>query len=144
MQTRLAVSLPPGWTDISHDNVDGPPTYVRQGDASGSLQISIQAQHAGGVDPDPTAEQLIALAEGVVLREESAEVRGRAAGQCVFGHYGTVLARVDAFSWVQIWVLSNGRDFMMATHICADEPSEVEVNEAGWIVKHADLWLARS
>jgi hypothetical protein len=137
---RLAVELPRGWLDVSHENPGGPSTFARDGDqASGALQLSVQAEYRGGVVPNPRAEDLVAFAEGVATKGGDTEVRGRSSGRCALGLYGTVLCRVPGYSWCQVWVLSNGTDFVLATHTCVEEPSEAEVNEASWVVKNVTL-----
>ena len=138
--TRLRVELLPDWRDISLENLGGPPSFVRDSsDESGALQISIQALFAGGKTPDSSHEHLIRLAEGVALNTPDAKLRGRSSGVCSLGQYGTVLASRQDYSWFQVWVLSNGKDFVLATHISVDEPDEEEVNEASWIVKNSTI-----
>lgn len=137
---RLQVELPPDWSDVSAENPEGPPTFVRNSeDSSGALQISIQAEYTGGKIPNPTVEELIEFAEGVATSDQEAEIRGRSNGECRLGTYGTVLARTAEFSWIQVWVLSNGKDFVLATHFSVEEPSNEEVQEASWTVKNVAL-----
>lgn len=134
---RLSIKLPPQWHDRSADNPKGPSTFVRDSSVSGgALQISIQAEYKSGNVPNPTAEQLIAFAEGIATKSGNTQIRGKKSGSCVLGQYGTVLVKEPKYSWIQVWVISNGRDFVLATHTCVDEPSEAEVNEASWIVKN--------
>jgi hypothetical protein len=140
MENTLVVQLVTGWIDISHENRNGPPTFVRENEGNGVLQISVQAEFVGGKQPLPTPEALVDLAERTMMSAGTeVEIRGRATGQCAIGHYGTALARVDDVSWFQIWVMSNGADFIMASLVCEDEPAEKEVGEASWIVKNTTL-----
>jgi hypothetical protein len=137
---RLKVELPPGWSDVSAEHPEGPPTFVRDAeDTTGALQISLQAEYTGGKVPDPTVDELIEFAEGVATSDQEAEIRGRSSGECRLGTYGTVLAQNVEFSWIQVWVLSNGKDFVLATHFSVDEPSNEEVQEASWTVKNVAL-----
>jgi hypothetical protein len=140
VRRQLAIALPPNWRDVSHENPQGPATFVRDShEASGALQVSVQAEYVSGPVPNPTPEQLIAFAERIAAAQGQAEVRGRSSGACAMGRYGTVLMRLPGYSWLQVWVLSNGRDFVLATHTSVDEPSEEEVNEASWVVKNVGL-----
>jgi hypothetical protein len=138
--SRLSIQLPPNWLDLSHENPDGPATFARDtAESSGALQVSIQGEYIRGVVPNPTADQLVAFAEGIATSDPDAQLRGTSSGQCALGQYGTVLARLPGYSWLQVWVLSNGQDFVLATHTSVDEPSEAEVNEASWVVKNVML-----
>jgi hypothetical protein len=39
----------------------------------------------------------------------------------------------------QLWYLSNGFDFVLATHVCCDEPEAAEIAEAQQIVGLIEL-----
>ena len=56
-------------------------------------------------------------------------------GPCVFGTMGTAVFRSSEYPRIQIWHLSNGRDFIMVTHICPTEPDPVEISEVQEIVR---------
>jgi hypothetical protein len=137
---RIVVHLPPHWIDSSKDNPNGPTTFHSTADnACGALQVSIQAEYVSGVIPNPSGDQLIAFAESIAFKDGEVDVRGRKSDSCALGNYGTILVRSTDYSWLQVWVLSNGKDFVLATHLCIDEPSPAEVNEASWIVKNIKL-----
>ncbi|WP_133166930.1 hypothetical protein [Solimicrobium silvestre] len=132
--------MPPSWVDLSSENADGPSTFIKEDpESTGALQISIQAEYHGGTIPNPIPEQLVSYAEGIVNKNAHVQIRGRSTGKCKMGTYGTVLASLLRHSWCQIWVLSNGNDFVLASHTSVDEPSEAEVNEASWVVKNISL-----
>jgi hypothetical protein len=140
MKPALNIVLPKNWRNVSGENPDGPPTFCRENDACGALQVSIQALYQGGAVPNPKPEDLIDPAEDVARSaDEQIEIRGRSSGRCALGNYGTVLVSIPEFEWFQVWVLSNGRDFVLATHTCESEPTEDEVNEASSIVKTVTL-----
>ena len=66
------------------------------------------------------------------------KVRGRksiskSSGECAFGKYGTVIAKGEAPEHVQIWMLSNKREFILITHTCASDPDPEEIEEASQI-----------
>lgn len=136
---RLKISLPQNWNDVSKENPKGPPTFCRASDGCGALQISLQAEYKGGEIPNPKLEDLIEFANNIAQKFGEVQVRGRASGTCALGTYGTVLVATPELAWAQVWVLSNSKDFVLATHICESEPSEDEVNEASGIVKHVTL-----
>ncbi|MFZ6757842.1 hypothetical protein ACO0K9_11595 [Undibacterium sp. Ji50W] len=139
---RLVVELPPGWGDHSSENADGPATFIKEDSESpGALQISIQAEYRGGAIPNPIPEQLVTFAERIVKKNADVQIRGRSTGQCNIGTYGSILASFSGISWCQIWVLSNGKDFVLASHTSVDEPSEAEVNESSWVVKNIGLQM---
>jgi hypothetical protein len=128
--SRLCVTLSPGSVDASSENPSGPATFVRESEEpSGALQISLQGEYVRGPLPNPSPDQLIRFAEGIATKEPGAELRGRSSGECALGTYGTVLARITGCAWMQAWVMTNGRDFVLATHTSIDEPTESEVND---------------
>ena len=137
---RLKIVLPPDWQDVSAENPSGPSTFCRRSETkSGALQISIQAEYKGGVIPNPKPDELIQFAETTAHNFGQITLRGRSSGKCAIGIYGTVLVSASDFEWVQVWVLSNSRDFVLATHTCSKEPSPEEVEEASTIVNNAIL-----
>jgi hypothetical protein len=54
-------------------------------------------------------------------------------GKCEFGIFGTVVVKGDSPAHVQVWVLSNQREFILITHVCGNEPDPQEVAEANEI-----------
>jgi hypothetical protein len=47
--------------------------------------------------------------------------------------FRTVVARGEAPVYFQVWVLSNGREFILVTHTCDREPTPDEIAEANEI-----------
>ncbi|SHH09600.1 hypothetical protein [Massilia sp. CF038] len=139
-ELRLSLVLAPNWEDISSGNPDGPATFApADSDCDAALQISIHAEYTGGVIPDPTPAQLVTLAERVIERNGEADIRGRATGECAIGTYGTVLASTDEAAWFQIWFLSNGKDFVLASFISSEEPTDEQASQASWMVENLQL-----
>jgi len=58
-----------------------------------------------------------------------------ASGRCAFGKFGTAIFRTAENPRVQVWKLSNGKDFILVTQIFPAEPDAMEVQEAEQIVK---------
>jgi hypothetical protein len=141
---RAKITLPRNWLDISKDNPGGPPTFCRDSDDSGALQISVQAEYESGEVPNPTAEDLVGLAENTAIREPGATIRERLSGTCAIGTFGSVVTSWPDCPHVQIWWLSDGRDLVLATHICSVVPPVAEIREARQIIQAAVLrkgWL---
>jgi hypothetical protein len=139
MKANIEVELPENWQDISHENPEGPPTFIRSSeDAAGVLQMSIQSLYESGPVPDPTYNDLIRLSEHVANLQE-AELFERYRDDCHIGKFGCVIGRSAELARIQIWTLTNGRDFILATFLCTDLPSSEETAEAEGIVKTASL-----
>ena len=139
MAAQLKVALLPGWEDITHENPEGPPTYVRSGEnAAGVLQMSIQALHDSGNPPNPTYGELIRLSEHVAATQE-AGITQRYWGDCDFGKFGCIVGNSSELPQIKIWTLSNGGDFILATFLCIEVPSDEEAEQAETIVKSVQL-----
>jgi hypothetical protein len=63
----------------------------------------------------------------------------RQCGPCVFGNMGTAVFSSPEFPRFQAWYISNGRDFIIASHTCAQEPDPEEVAEVQFIVSEVTL-----
>jgi hypothetical protein len=139
MRKRLQITLPEGWSDYSKENPDGPPTYLRdKSEVPGPLQVSF-AHYQSGVIPNPTYDDLVGIATGTGKLIEGSEVVKTSSGDCDFGRFGSAIFRSPETPRMQSWHLSNGRDFIMVTHICPEEPDPEEVEEVQEIVKHLTL-----
>src|SRR5262245_30083387 len=131
MAKRLRVRLLPNWADGSRDNPGGPATFYRtDSEVSGALQLSLLTEYVGGQVPNPTGGELIELAQGHGEHYEAGELVQTGSGACHLGTFGTAIFRSDEYPRIQFWYLSNGRDFVLATHVCTVEPDNVEVAEA--------------
>ena len=139
MWKRLKIVLPEGWSDHSHENPEGPPTFIRdRSQVPGAVQVS-SAQYKGGAVPNPIPDDLIALSRGIGERQEAARLLETHSGECTFGIWGTAVFRTSECQRFQIWHLSNGRDLIFITHICCDEPDPDELAEAQDIVNRLNL-----
>jgi hypothetical protein len=129
----LHIRLPKGWS--AYDNPDGPPTYVRAlSETPGPLQIS-WAEYQGGAVPNPSADDLKRMAEESGEKHDFGDLVESSSAPCVFGTMGTAVFRSSEYPRIQVWQLSNGRDFIMVTHISPSEPDPVETREAQEIVR---------
>ena len=133
-RNRLHVRLVPNWEPFH--NPKGPPTYRRtDSDTPGLLRVSIYAEYMGiGPIPNPTGDQLIDLAKGHGSRQNSGELVETSCGRCELGTFGTASFRSEKWPHAQLWYLSNGKDFVLATLLCETAPDPEEIGEAHGIV----------
>jgi hypothetical protein len=136
MGKKLEVWLPDDWIDISAENPDGPTTVCwNVPEASGAFQLST-AEYRGGAEPRPTEEDLIALAIEFGEQRGLGHMAHSFSGKCVMGVFGAaVFLRTNEMSsdepaYQQIWYLSNGLDFVLATFVAMLEPDEKELADA--------------
>ena len=67
------------------------------------------------------------------------ELAESSGGACRFGSFGTAVFRSSEHPRIQVWFISDGRDHIMATHICDREPDAEEVAEAQQIASSLAL-----
>lgn len=140
MAKQLEIRLLPNWADVSGENPGGPATYARTNSkGSGALQVSLAAEYRGGRVPNPSQQDLIRLAQGYGESQQAGSLVSAASGDCQLGTYGTAVFRSAANPHLQLWLLSNGRDFVLATHVCVVEPETAECTEAQQIVSMIGL-----
>ena len=139
MEPRLKVYLQNGWSDHSEENPDGPPTFERDLSACpGALQFSY-ALYVSGEEPNPSTRDLIEMSIKLGAKHDAGKLVEAYSGPCAFGQFGTAVFHPAGGGRMQIWHLSNGRDFILATHVNVDEPDPVEVQEAQEIVRDVGL-----
>jgi hypothetical protein len=138
MPTRLQIELPPNW--CYEPDADGPALMFRDApDAVGSLQVSIFAEYKSGEIPNPTVDTLTDLAKKHGERNDAGQFVEIHGGACKMGTFGSAIFRRSEFPRVQFWYLSNGRDFVLATHVCVHKPTSAEIDEAQSIVEAIQL-----
>ena len=114
---HLKVKLLKGWADYSRENPDGPPTFLRDlSEVPGPLQISTW-EYEGGEIPNPSEDDLKHMSVELG-RKNFGELVETSSGACTFGKMGTAVFHSGEYPRVQVWHLSNGKDFILATHIC--------------------------
>jgi hypothetical protein len=125
------VRLHQGWREVQVPNA--PVTYVRSGPSSqGALQFSL-AQFKAGPLPDSSEQTLLAMCEKLANNVRGLREKSSRSGPCDLGTLGTVVVRREAPVYFQVWVLSNGREFILVTHTCDREPTPDEIAEANEI-----------
>lgn len=133
--SRLVVTLPSGWVELPAESTPGPAVFALDTpEAAGALQVSLQAQYQGGKVPSPSPDALIGFAVEVLVAGGEFVPMSVSSGACAVGLYGTAIGRWSDCPHVQAWVLSDGRDFVLATHIATSEPTARERREAHEIV----------
>jgi hypothetical protein len=60
-------------------------------------------------------------------------------GVCTFGSFGTAVFRSAKHPRIQVWFVTDGTDYILATYICSKEPDSVEVQETKNIVSLVTL-----
>ena len=124
---RLKIELPTTWTQA--DNPDGPATFCRE-NGSGAFQVSWGEYRGGKLPTDVTAESLKQMAENFGHSNGFGEMIESSCGSCGYGMFGTGVFRSTDHPRIQVWFVSDGRDFIMATHICSVQPERSEIAEA--------------
>jgi len=114
---RLKIQIPKSWA--AQENPNGPATFCRHlSHIPGPLQVS-WAEYSHGSIPNPSVAGLAAHGCRVLGRRMVAGIYlSQEAVQCVFGSMGTAIFRSSQHPRIQLWFLSNGRDFINVTHIC--------------------------
>src|SRR5258708_25705778 len=121
---KLQIKFSDGWKDISKENPDSPPTFINDElDESGVLQIST-AEYISGQTPNPNFLDLINLSKNVGLKNEFGIPCHEESGNCEYGKYGFVEFSRPDFPYIAVWLLSDGKNFIFATFICAAQPDQ--------------------
>lgn len=122
---RLKIHLPRTWAQ--QHNPNGPATFCRQG-SNNAFQVS-WAEYRGSESLYVTADTLVEMATSLGQEQRFGDVIESTSGDCRFGTFGTAVFRAAGHSRIQIWFISNGRDHIMATHICDRVPGASEIAE---------------
>lgn len=141
MQPRLLVTLPEGWSDISGEVPEAGAMFIKGGrEATAALQVSygLNADSSGAAQ-SLLEEDLVEMAATAQLGEDFGQVVEKYSGPALFGRMGTAVYRGGRYPRVQVWFVSNGRDLIMASHICTEEPSRQLLEESERIVRNLAL-----
>jgi hypothetical protein len=133
---RLKIELFQNWKQ--QENSNGPATFRRQG-TSGAFQVSWaeyrgkKPLHRVGVD------ELRQMVTSFGQDQKSGELVDSWSGSCRFGIFGTAVFRSEENPYHQFWFVTDGTDYIMATHICDREPEPSEVSEVQQIASSLAL-----
>lgn len=122
---RLKIELPTAWR--KYNNPKGPATFCRQG-STNAFQVS-WAEYSGGTIPNPSVQSLQQTAAGFGHDNGFGEMVDSSGGACRFGIFGTAVFCSAQHPRIQVWFITDGRDHIMATHICDREPNSSEIAE---------------
>jgi hypothetical protein len=131
---RLKIELPATWAQAH--NPDGPATFFRE-NGSGAFQVS-WAEYVGGQRPNVTTDGLKQMAEQFGRKNGFGELKETRDGKCRFGTFGTSVFSSAEYPHIQVCI-SDGRDHIMATHICSEVPEPNEIAEARQIASSLAL-----
>lgn len=123
---RLKIELPTTWAQ--QNNPDGPATFCREASTS-AFQVSWAEYRGGKRLPEITADSLKQMATTFGQKKGFEQMAESCGGACRFGSFGTAVFRSAENPRIQIWFISDGREHIMATHICDCEPEPSEVAE---------------
>lgn len=140
---NLQIKFPDGWKDISEENLNGPPSFINdEVEESGVLQIST-AKYINGQEPNPNPSDLIDLSKNVGLKNEFGIPGHEESGECRYGKYGFVEFSRSDFPYISVWHLSDGKNFIFATFICAAQPDNKQISDVKSIlisIKKTSFW----
>jgi hypothetical protein len=127
----LKIKLFKGWTRV--EQAVGGAVFSRSAAENvGRLQFS-HAEFKGGELPEASEEKLLAVCRSLATKATQVTHTSERSGDCDFGKFGTMVVRAASPVYFQVWVLSDGRDFILITHTCVREPDAVEIFEANEI-----------
>lgn len=131
---NIKVEIPVGWSDYAQNNPDGPATFIRDiNNAHSVFQVSF-AQYKDGEIPNPSQEDLVELAQNTGIDMLLGDMIDTSSGTCSFGAFGTAIFKSKENPHSQIWYLSDGHDFILATYICVEIPDNNELIEVQEII----------
>jgi hypothetical protein len=78
-------------------------------------------------------EGLIGICENATGKVSDRIEVSRSSGTCDFGFFGTLTVKGKSPAYMQAWVVTNRRDFILITHISGNQPDAQEIKEANEI-----------
>lgn len=145
MGKKLTIWLPDHWANVSHENPDGPLTMCWDDAAAcGAFQLST-AEYKGGKEPRTSEPELVQFAVAFGERHGWGELISSCSGKCKMGSFGTAAFKPtepippDDPAFSQVWFITNGWDFVLATFIAMQPPEQQELDDAHRIAEGIDL-----
>ena len=133
---RLKIKLFTGWAEQATTN--GPATFYRQ-QGNNPLQVSWAEYRGKKPLDDVNTDKLKETATTFGQKNNFGELVESSGGKCAFGKFGTAVFHSEKHARIQVWFITDGTDYMLATHICSKEPDAVEVRETKEIVSMLTL-----
>lgn len=141
IRKKLKVKLLSDWIDYSIFNKRKLPTFIKSSCKTiNPLQIEYAIYNNGKI-PNPSVNDLLKMCKNYGIKNEYIDCLGTYSGECIFGIYATAIYKTNKIPWIQVWHMSNDKDFIFASYICNSEPINNEVEEAYEIVMNLDLEL---
>ncbi|MFO1514798.1 MAG: hypothetical protein U1F83_18115 [Verrucomicrobiota bacterium] len=133
---RLKIKLLTGWAE--HTTTNGPATFYRQ-QSNNPLQVSWAEYRGKKPLEEVSSEKLKETATTFGQKNGFGKLVESSGGKCVFGKCGTAIFRSEKHARIQVWFITDGTDYILATHICSTEPDPTEVGEVKEIVSMLTL-----
>ena len=124
---RLKVDLFSNWTRVNDEN--GPARFCRRG-STNAFQVSWAEYRGKQPLANVSLDKLKDFAVDFGRKNSSGELVESSSGTCGFGSFGTAVFRSEQHSRIQVWILTDGSDHILATHICDQPPEQNEIDEA--------------
>ncbi len=138
---RLKIQLFRGW--LQHDLPNAAATFYREG-SNNPFQVSWAEYTGKQTLPELTKKRLEEMAVNFGRENDFGKLVESDGDECRFGKLGTAVFSSEHHERIQVWFVSDGRDHIMATHICEQEPDAEEVAEAQQIAASLALGPDRS
>lgn len=135
-EMRLKIKLLDGWTEQKDTN--GPATFYRK-HGQNPLQVSWAEYHGKQPLKKLSQEELKDFATKFGQKNGFGELVESSSGTFAFGDFGTAVFRATKHPRIQVWIIANGSNNILATHICSNEPDKDEVKETKEIVSTLTL-----
>jgi hypothetical protein len=133
---RLKIQLQTNWVPVN-DN-DGPATFCRQ-ESGSAFQISwgeyVGEQKLRKLDTEELKQQAASFGQ----QNGWGELVESSFGQTGFGSFGSSVFRSATHPHMQLWLITDGNAYMLATHICDRVPGDDELAEVRQIVDSLSL-----
>lgn len=129
MASKITVPLLDGWVEETKpEHVVR--TFFRNTSRNGPFQVSWTTV-AAGQKAEVSEQKLKEMASKFGAEKFGVgEPKDTSSGKCALGNYGTaVFSKPPDRCHLQVWILSNGSGFLLATHMSAKPPDPVEVEE---------------
>jgi len=124
-RSGLALTLPSGWLDITHDLPEGsPPTFGKE-DGVGVIQFSV-ARYTSGIQPTIDVHALREMLDdfggkaGLGVPGQTKDGHDQRGNRFVTGEFVLLQERISA------WYLTNGSDVALVTYVTR-EPNDPKV-----------------
>jgi hypothetical protein len=130
----LKLNLPKKWIDISDENPEGPPTFLRKewNKNPGVLQISVAESE---VDSNLKHKDLIILAKEFDSENEF-DLLNTKSGHCQLGLYGYAEFKNKEFPFISVWNISDTKNIIFSTYISSEKQMQSDIDEVYDIIKN--------